>query len=70
MTTETEKISWKDAGLPEEPGIYSSGQSIVPPNPPSRIAFLTTANKVFLAVGYRAHPILIWDALDLLLLGT
>lgn len=45
-------------------------QGVIPLQPPSRVAFLTTStDDILLAVGYRAHPILVWDALGLDLLG-
>ncbi|KAH6621487.1 hypothetical protein B0J18DRAFT_227999 [Chaetomium sp. MPI-SDFR-AT-0129] len=66
-TGEHQSISWKDG---ESEG-YPPAQSIVPKHPPSHAAFLAMSpDEVLLAVGYRAHPMLIWNALELQLLGT
>jgi hypothetical protein len=64
VTEEAMSISWKDGGPTDE-------LNVVPPNPPSHVAFLVaTEDEVLLAMGYRAHPILIWNALELQLLGS
>ena len=45
---------------------------MIPSQPPSRVAFLTTSNDdvpMLMAVGYRAHPVLVWNALDLRIMG-
>ncbi|KAK4098485.1 hypothetical protein N658DRAFT_431842, partial [Parathielavia hyrcaniae] len=70
-TEEVESISWKDFGLAGDPEIsgYPPVTSIVPAQPPSCASFLTTPDGVLLALGYRVHPILIWSALDLQVLG-
>jgi WD40 repeat protein len=57
-------ISWKDADADD----YSYSQEI-PNQPPSRAAFSTANDDVLLAVGYRNHPVFIWNALELQLLG-
>jgi WD40 repeat protein len=68
-TEESQSISWKEiAGYEGPPGPL--GPAIVPPDPPTRASFLTTPDGVLLAVGYRIHPVLIWNALDLQLLGA
>jgi WD40 repeat protein len=69
-TEESESISWKDVGGFGEPEVYSSLPIPIPPDPPTRVSFLTAPEGVLLAVGYRIHPIFIWNALELQLLGT
>ncbi|KAK3681030.1 hypothetical protein B0T22DRAFT_523836 [Podospora appendiculata] len=71
-TEEYDSVSWNDVdpATQNEP-CSSPRSSIIPSQPPSRVAFLTTADDVLLlAVGYRAHPVLLWNALDLQLLGV
>ncbi|KAI1808244.1 WD40-repeat-containing domain protein [Daldinia bambusicola] len=41
----------------------------IPDQPPGRAALFETGETVLLAVGYRNHPIFIWNALELQLLG-
>lgn len=41
----------------------------IPEQPPSSAAFSTAGETVLLAVGYRNHPIFIWNAFELQLLG-
>jgi len=46
---------------------------MIPSQPPSRVAFLTTTNDevpIIMAVGYRAHPVMVWNALDLRIMGV
>ncbi|AEO67579.1 uncharacterized protein THITE_2150738 [Thermothielavioides terrestris NRRL 8126] len=69
QTEEQECISWKQVGSQGGSGTYDAPEGIVPASPPSVAAFLTIDGEVLLAVGYRAHPILVWNALDLQLLG-
>ena len=47
-------------------------ESVIPPQPPGRVAFMAPNNDnipMLMAVGYRAHPVLVWNALDLRLIG-
>ncbi|RYP84418.1 hypothetical protein DL770_005210 [Monosporascus sp. CRB-9-2] len=63
-TGDSATISWKQEdkyGLPIE--------FDVPEQPPSRMTFMIAGNDVLLAVGYRSHPIFIWNALELQVLG-
>ncbi|KKP01908.1 hypothetical protein THAR02_05984 [Trichoderma harzianum] len=48
---------------------YSHTQYIVPQQPPTCVAFLVTSDAILLAVGYRKHPILIWNTLEQQVLG-
>ncbi|KAI0378271.1 hypothetical protein F5Y04DRAFT_152464 [Hypomontagnella monticulosa] len=61
---EHETISWKGIGNEDIAGTLK-----IPDQPPSRAAFCTAGETVLLAVGYRNYPILIWNALELELLG-
>ncbi|KAM7192873.1 hypothetical protein V8F20_008670 [Naviculisporaceae sp. PSN 640] len=63
-TEEQDTISWKEVAN-TDPSI----QSMIPSQPPSKVAFLDTGDGMIMAVGYRAHPILLWNALDLDMLG-
>ncbi|KAK4445761.1 hypothetical protein QBC34DRAFT_160610 [Podospora aff. communis PSN243] len=74
-TEEHTTLSWKvnddieNDGYGELPLVHD----MIPSQPPGRVAFLTTDNNdipVIMAVGYRAHPVLVWNALDLQLLGV
>ena len=66
-TGEHQSISWQSG----EGDGYPPTQNIVPTHPPSHAAFLAiSSDEVLLAVGYRAHPVLLWNALELQLLGT
>ncbi|KAK4118645.1 hypothetical protein N657DRAFT_659477 [Parathielavia appendiculata] len=69
-TEETESISWLDVRNYGPSEGYPPMSDIIPPDPPSRVSFMTTPDGVLLAVGYRVHPVLIWNALDMQLLGT
>ncbi|KAI2623191.1 hypothetical protein GGR54DRAFT_629765 [Hypoxylon sp. NC1633] len=60
-----ETISWR--GIIHDKDTIGTPE--IPEQPPSRAAFSTSGETVLLAVGYRNHPILIWDALELQLLG-
>lgn len=42
---------------------------MIPSQPPSKVALLDAGDGVIMAVGYRAHPILLWNALELEMLG-
>jgi WD40 repeat protein len=42
---------------------------VIPAQPPSFATFLIAPDDVLLAVGYRGHPVLVWNSLDLRLLG-
>lgn len=44
--------------------IYSNTQSIITQQAATCAAFLTTADTVLLAVGYRKHPVLVWNVLE------
>ncbi|SPQ25705.1 80cd6532-9d7f-4fa3-bb68-de2949bee57c [Thermothielavioides terrestris] len=70
QTKEQECISWKQK-VDSQGGnrAYNAPEGIVPASPPSVAAFLAIDGEVLLAVGYRAHPILVWNALELQLLG-
>jgi WD40 repeat protein len=48
---------------------YSYTQSIITQQAPTCVAFLITADVVLLAVGYRKHPVLIWNTLEQQALG-
>ncbi|RFU79588.1 nacht and wd domain-containing [Trichoderma arundinaceum] len=48
---------------------YSHTQSIIPQQAPVCVAFLVTPDIVLLAVGYRKHPVLIWNTLEQQVLG-
>lgn len=48
---------------------YSHTQYIVPQQSPSCVAFLITSDAILLAVGYRKHPVLIWNTLEQQVLG-
>lgn len=61
---EYETISWR--GLPDG---ETADNPEIPEQPPSSGAFYTAGETVLLAVGYRNHPVLIWNALELQLLG-
>ncbi|KAK4161154.1 hypothetical protein QBC43DRAFT_303202 [Cladorrhinum sp. PSN259] len=65
-TGEEESISWKEIDLDGDQGDISA---IIPKQAPNRGTFLATGNDVLLAVAYRSHPVFIWNALDLELLG-
>ena len=66
-TEERESISWKSLESRKQGDKY---QIRVPSMPPGRVAFLTTPDEILLAVGYRANPVLVWNALELELLGA
>ncbi|KAI1759681.1 hypothetical protein GGR53DRAFT_130182 [Hypoxylon sp. FL1150] len=61
---EHETACWRDV---HDENKY--GASVIPEHPPSCAAFSTTGSMAMLAVGYRKHPIFIWNALELQLLG-
>ncbi|KAK3312544.1 hypothetical protein B0H66DRAFT_644720 [Apodospora peruviana] len=67
-TEEHDSVSWKEA-VEEDDQYQTFVHGVIPSQPPSRTAFLTTTDSVLLAVGYRSHPVLIWNALELELLG-
>ncbi|KAL7791473.1 hypothetical protein V8C37DRAFT_402997 [Trichoderma ceciliae] len=48
---------------------YSHTQFIIPQQAPSCVAFLITTDVILLAVGYRKHPVLIWNTLEQQVLG-
>ncbi|KAK4153160.1 hypothetical protein C8A00DRAFT_43887 [Chaetomidium leptoderma] len=48
----------------------SINQTTVPLSPPNRAVFLRTADRFLLALGYETEPILLWDALEVQLIGT
>ncbi|KAL6834900.1 hypothetical protein V8C40DRAFT_233072 [Trichoderma camerunense] len=48
---------------------YSHTQYIVPQQSPTCVAFLVTSDAILLAVGYRKHPVLIWNTLEQQVLG-
>jgi WD40 repeat protein len=41
----------------------------IPGQPPNKAAFFVAGEDIFLAVGYRNHPILLWDAVNLHFIG-
>ncbi|KAH8879232.1 hypothetical protein GQ53DRAFT_800306 [Thozetella sp. PMI_491] len=64
-TYEHDSISWKfDADE-----LASCSQFSVPDQPPNRAAFISTSEVVMLALGYRKHPVILWNALELQLQG-
>lgn len=63
-TNQHDSIPWKI-----DDNDYSYRHHIVPQQPPISVAFMTTTDAVLLAIGYRKHPVLIWNALELRLLG-
>src|SRR4051812_8077628 len=75
LTTEEEStLSWRvseDMADDDyvEPFLF---HDVIPSQPPGRVAFLTPNNDnmpMMMAVGYRAHPVLVWNALDLRIMG-
>ncbi|KAL7934080.1 hypothetical protein V8C35DRAFT_303155 [Trichoderma chlorosporum] len=48
---------------------YSHTQNIAPQQSPTCATFLVTNDAVLLAVGYRKHPVLIWNTLEQQVLG-
>ncbi|KAI1660618.1 hypothetical protein F4813DRAFT_299353 [Daldinia decipiens] len=63
-TGEHETISWR--AIHDED---ITGTMEIPDQPPKKAAFSTAGETVLLAVGYRNHPIFIWNAFELQLLG-
>ncbi|KAM7204974.1 hypothetical protein V8F33_001215 [Rhypophila sp. PSN 637] len=63
---EHETISWKEVDC----NVHQADDCGIPAQPPSRATFLVTADHVLMAAGYRGHPVMIWDALELRLLGV
>ncbi|KAJ5266702.1 hypothetical protein N7478_009510 [Penicillium angulare] len=57
-------MSWK---IDEDD--YNYTNFTIPKQPPMVVAFLTTTDDVLLAIGYRNHPVLIWNASDSVLQG-
>ncbi|KAK5656580.1 hypothetical protein OQA88_4559 [Cercophora sp. LCS_1] len=70
ISADQDTISWKDMD-PGEEDCFSDmlGQDVIPTQPPSKAAFMIHGDAVLLAVGYRGHPILVWNALESRLLG-
>jgi len=64
MTGDTDSVSWLE-------GHHAADreQGTIPTQAPSCAAFLVRDDRVLLAVGYRSHPIFVWDALELELIG-
>jgi len=76
VTGGQDTLSWKgsDESYDAGHGTFSSPQNPTPAIPPRRIAFLSSRNDdvpMLMAVGYRSHshPILVWNALELRVLG-
>ncbi|RYP35688.1 hypothetical protein DL767_003709 [Monosporascus sp. MG133] len=63
-TGDSATISWKQEDNYGRPIEFD-----VPEQPPSRMTFMVACDDVLLAVGYRSHPIFIWNALELQVLG-
>ncbi|KAI1134032.1 WD40-repeat-containing domain protein [Hypoxylon sp. FL0543] len=63
-TGEHETISWR--GMHDQD---INGALDIPEQPPSCAAFSTLGETVLLAVGYRKHPIFIWNVFEVQLLG-
>ncbi|KAK0619028.1 hypothetical protein B0T14DRAFT_495874 [Immersiella caudata] len=72
-TEEQTTLSWKVSDdIADDYPDPSPQHGIIPSQPPGRVAFLTTNNDdvpMIMAVGYRSHPILVWNALDLQIIG-
>ncbi|KAK0652530.1 hypothetical protein B0T16DRAFT_406350 [Cercophora newfieldiana] len=75
LTTEEQNtLSWRVNDDIAESGYLDSSHfhDVVPAQSPGRVAFLTTNNDdipMLMAVGYRSHPIRVWNALDLRIMG-
>ncbi|KAK3349876.1 hypothetical protein B0T25DRAFT_582714 [Lasiosphaeria hispida] len=70
-TTDEDSVSLRDIDLNNQDDYASPvSKGVVPTQPPSRAAFLTRDDGVLLAIGYRSHPVLVWDALELQLVGV
>lgn len=65
VTADVDSVSWHDLDCPPTPG-----WDVIPTQTPSRAAFLVQDDHVLLAVGYRSHPVLVLDVLELRLLGA
>ncbi|KAK1761729.1 hypothetical protein QBC33DRAFT_564472 [Phialemonium atrogriseum] len=61
-TGQHDSRSWKS-------GDYSYSHVAVPDQPPVSAAFMAGTDDVLLAVGYRNHPVIIWNVLELEPLG-
>ncbi|KAM7213351.1 hypothetical protein V8F06_011248 [Rhypophila decipiens] len=63
---EHQTISWREVDC----NVHQADDCGIPAQPPSRATFLVTVDHVLMAVGYRGHPVMIWNALELRLLGV
>ncbi|KAL1880559.1 hypothetical protein VTK73DRAFT_5572 [Phialemonium thermophilum] len=68
-TGECDSISWKEAAYVDRAMYLPSAEVVIPDQPPVNAAFHTIADDVLLAVGYRAHLIVVFSVRNLQVLG-
>ncbi|KAK3934282.1 hypothetical protein QBC46DRAFT_368322 [Diplogelasinospora grovesii] len=66
-TGERETISWKDVAIDDYD--YPFLEDAIPCQMPIKATFTAVKNDILLAVAYRNHPVLIWNALELEYMG-
>ncbi|KAK0707379.1 hypothetical protein B0H67DRAFT_647567 [Lasiosphaeris hirsuta] len=70
-TADQDSVSLRDTSFNNQDDYaYPLGRGVYPTQPPSRAAFLSRDDGVLLAFGYRSCPVLVWDVLELQLVGV